>query len=1233
MTKAAATKRRENSNRSRLEALVHASEELIRPHLRDAFAAKHPTIAWAHGAGVASAYPKLAPSLKGLQRKLLLEGDATTWDVTLLNVVFKKVNAGSSSSDASEKKKRRAAIATIVATRNLCAHAAAGRLKDADFDKHSKDVVKAYVALGGDEKTAKHAMMRDDTNATPTAATATAVAAPPPPRVVDAQATNAAIQFKDDGNKAFAAGEFRKAQLLYSRGVAIQGAVDTNVLAQLHSNRCATSMRLGESKHAKADSKRAAQLSPDWAKPHLRLGEVYLHTGNHSKAVASFETAQSMAQSNVETNSASLLEKIQRKLAEARALKDKDNRRESENLAYSASFLNEGRFRATRQAMNGLPPSVDLNDVFRTVSSLDMEKVGLGAEKHVMMGHLAQQKGRLHDAAREYLAAAHAGSADGMYNYGIMLKEGRGVAKNMVSAAKWFEKAAVVKPRAHAQRNLGIGEAMATLGNMYELGIHYTKDEAKARAYWEKATIMESSAGLNMLAICYLNGSHGVSVDLPKARDLFRCGAERFHNEAMMNLVDLHASLGDFDTAARWADTAHAFGFVPAEELAEKYRAFSYMLILAKMVASILKLQKQLENEESRATTSIRWKDMKTVETPFAKRVVAAYELMVESERLLVEEGKLLEALEAAAQADRIPGASASLGGHNLSVRYPNLVIEMLRAGAPMTRAFRLFVSRVDPSFAIGYAETLQENGMCDVAVFMTAATAHVIENPAEYPEASVHSGIRLLHQALLAVPHPEDDSDPATLQLLLELGVAYYEAGQWTSAERFLTRFLSHAVQDGHNWADDAHFILGGIVMQRLVESDDDADTQSHLLVLGHLRDGLALQAERPTCMRTSKKTNRQKNLEATLKVTLALPNMRLMMMLLANAATEAEATHGDRVKCGGELVAGPRRHTGLVRSLRDDDWSLLDLWRKKGCDWEAVRRQPSERTNSFSMVPPKTSQPSKHKGKTLAAATVDELISPLQDHVYDDRRLDCLVVSAAYFTGSSHLIMAEDSQREPVRLAVYNASPGLVRELLPGQVVSVRCPYVRISSDGAIMIRIDEPHEGIQVHEFHSVCWVCLTLLTTTTTRSCTKCHTAQYCSAPCQQKDWDAYGHRYLCQSMLSDSSQEHKTGKKTKTKKTPKRSATVVTESAASAFKATDESLEVKFGDVVERINRGASGTSSRWVPHETLATREPLQEPETQRPLVEHRSPVELTHQRVEEESTSAGSWWSRLSCW
>lgn len=136
----------ERGNRWRLKQVIHASEKRLQQLVRETFdqQQKSSGVGWRRGQGLTLAYPDLERSLPPHQRDAARTGRTAVWDVSLCNGVLKHMRAFGGD------KAKSSAVNAVAAARNYCAHAASGRITDAEFKHHYVRVSKAYKQLGGD---------------------------------------------------------------------------------------------------------------------------------------------------------------------------------------------------------------------------------------------------------------------------------------------------------------------------------------------------------------------------------------------------------------------------------------------------------------------------------------------------------------------------------------------------------------------------------------------------------------------------------------------------------------------------------------------------------------------------------------------------------------------------------------------------------------------------------------------------------------------------------------------------------------------------------------------------------------------------------------------------------------------------------------------------------------------------------------------------------------------------
>lgn len=462
-----------------------------------------------------------------------------------------------------------------------------------------------------------------------------------------------------------------------------------------------------------------------------------------------------------------------------------------------------------------------------------MTGTGMESHKHVIMAKIAAQEGRLADSAREFLAAAVAGNPEGMYNYGVYLSRGRGTRKNVEEAIRWFEKAAampVCDDPAGKFLNVGIGEALCALGNCYENGIHYHQNKLRAKQYWEESAKLGVSSGLNNLGMCLMNGTHGEERDLPRARDLLRQSAELQNNDAMSNMAALHASLCDFEAAARWAESAYKYGFVPAAEEAAWYRECAAQLAAmspkmqkeATKMAEPLSKSKHVDMARENATPTLE--ELEAIDTPYGRRLLSAKRSMMEAMELLEtnkSEDCFDHVLALATAAHRVD--DSGLVFSEAELQFSQVMGHLSTTiGVTMTADLAHLSEPADPSARITYWVSKQRQFPSDLAITKRAGCILMFEGHAG---ANSQRGLELLQKAFTLLPNPHDDSDPATLDLLYLTAVGYHYAtdherpetlDRWElqkrmeplkRAEALFTRFLKHAPADGHRKCAEAQF------------------------------------------------------------------------------------------------------------------------------------------------------------------------------------------------------------------------------------------------------------------------------------------------------------------------------------------------------------------------------------------------------------------------------------------
>jgi TPR repeat protein len=115
--------------------------------------------------------------------------------------------------------------------------------------------------------------------------------------------------------------------------------------------------------------------------------------------------------------------------------------------------------------------------------------------------------------------------ASAMKDQGDRYYFGVNASKDNAKAREWYEKAA----------DKGNVDAMVSLGVLYANGQGVAQDFAKAREWYQKAVDKGSADAMYKLGNLYDDG-HGVAQDFAKARELYEKAADKGSAEAMFNL-------------------------------------------------------------------------------------------------------------------------------------------------------------------------------------------------------------------------------------------------------------------------------------------------------------------------------------------------------------------------------------------------------------------------------------------------------------------------------------------------------------------------------------------------------------------------------------------------------------------------------------------------------------------------------------------------------------------------
>ena len=125
----------------------------------------------------------------------------------------------------------------------------------------------------------------------------------------DSEQREKADRLKASGNAAVKSGDHAAAIKHYTKALSAAAKLNepsptdklqTNRVATIYSNRCASYLALGEEQKALADAEACAKEAPDWPKAHFRLGKVHMQKRSWLKAYSAFKRGWHLDTSNEE---------------------------------------------------------------------------------------------------------------------------------------------------------------------------------------------------------------------------------------------------------------------------------------------------------------------------------------------------------------------------------------------------------------------------------------------------------------------------------------------------------------------------------------------------------------------------------------------------------------------------------------------------------------------------------------------------------------------------------------------------------------------------------------------------------------------------------------------------------------------------------------------------------------------------------------------------------------------
>uniref|UniRef100_A0AC35FRV4 MYND-type domain-containing protein n=1 Tax=Panagrolaimus sp. PS1159 TaxID=55785 RepID=A0AC35FRV4_9BILA len=293
--------------------------------------------------------------------------------------------------------------------------------------------------------------------------------------------------------------------------------------ATIYSNRSASYLLVGNSlNNAKIDAEKAIKLWSSWWKGYYRLARVNVVQEEWRKAETNLKKGLAL-------NSGS--KEIRDELSFVRSQIGETLRGEKNNPAFAPPTPEE----ETKKLCNQLGISE------KKFHYLQKNAKNFPKFDYILKGHQYRDgfvvPQDFKKAAEFYDKAANLGNSEGMFNLGLLYKQGKGVKRDYGESMKWFLKAA--NSKSLIMRGSGIAEAQHSIGLNYAEGVGVEQDYRKAAEWFEKAVANNFGPSANNLGMLYLNGL-GVERSAVKAFNYFKFSAERGDTTALINLADCY---------------------------------------------------------------------------------------------------------------------------------------------------------------------------------------------------------------------------------------------------------------------------------------------------------------------------------------------------------------------------------------------------------------------------------------------------------------------------------------------------------------------------------------------------------------------------------------------------------------------------------------------------------------------------------------------------------------------
>ncbi len=337
-------------------------------------------------------------------------------------------------------------------------------------------------------------------------------------------------KLKADGNKFYAEAKWEEAIDCYTRAISLNSKS-----AVLYSNRALCELQLGKWELAREDAEDAIELDPGQVKYYRTLSQALSNMSLLTDAIEVCTQGLALDRTDVV---------LRNRLRDSHALlvdegiKTHPVAGDPTNMspASMARYTQHG----TLKESDVLPDEV-LHLEFEEFWTSHMLCSKAHKAVHHEPGDLTIREKK---ALNLFEEAAARGYAEGLYNVGVMYKDGSaGLPRDFERALEYFHKAAGQRPylrvfQGVVQPNLGVAEAETIIGIHYRDGLAVDQNERVAFKWFLRAAQHGCPSGMNNLGV-FLQDGKGCKKDIESARLWFSKAAELGLSEAMVSFAQM----------------------------------------------------------------------------------------------------------------------------------------------------------------------------------------------------------------------------------------------------------------------------------------------------------------------------------------------------------------------------------------------------------------------------------------------------------------------------------------------------------------------------------------------------------------------------------------------------------------------------------------------------------------------------------------------------------------------